>query len=160
VVVTAGALVGGVRHARDGHVCWRHALAFTAAALPGAFAGTALRQAVSGSTLVAAFALIMFAAAGAMWRKATAGARAGASDTRAPSCPPLRLARGLAAGRSLDRSVTTAMIAPVIARALAGGHLARRLPQRLLGTGFATLVVLVGAYPLVSMTVLGGPSGG
>ena len=86
VVVTAAALVGGVRHARDGHVCWRHALAFTAAAVPGAFVGTALGQAVSGSTLIAAFALIMFAAAGAMWRKAIAGARAGASDTPAPSC--------------------------------------------------------------------------
>ena len=86
MVVTAGALVGGVRHARDGQVCWRHALAFSAAALPGAFASTALSQAVSGSTLIAAFALIMFAAAGAMWRKATTGARAGAPDTPAPSC--------------------------------------------------------------------------
>jgi len=216
VVVTAAALVGGVRHARDGHVCWRHALAFTAAAVPGAFVGTALGQAVSGSTLIAAFALIMFAAAGAMWRKAIAGARAGASDTPAASCPPPRLARGLAAGslmglmtgffgvgggflivptltlalafamrpavgtslaiitatsvialaahlaagRTLDLSVTIAMIAPVIAGALAGGHLARRLPQRLLGTGFATFVVLVGAYLLVSTTVLGGPPGG
>ena len=130
VVVTAAALVGGVRHARDGHVCWRHALAFTAAAVPGAFVGTALGQAVSGSTLIAAFALIMFAAA------------------------------HLAAGRTLDLSVTIAMIAPVIAGALAGGHLARRLPQRLLGTGFATFVVLVGAYLLVSTTVLGGPPGG
>ena len=158
----------------------------------------------------------MFAAAGAMWRKTTAGARSGASDPRAPSCPPLRLARGLAAGsliglmtgffgvgggflivptltlalafsmrpavgtslaiiaatsvialaahlaagRTLDLPVTLAMIAPVIAGALAGGHLARRLPQRLLGTGFATLVVLVGTYLLVSATVLGGPPGG
>jgi uncharacterized protein len=214
VVVTAGALVGGVRHARDGHVCWRHAFAFTAGALPGAFAGTALGQAVSGSALIAGFALIMFAAAGAMWRKAPA--RAGAAETPAPRCPPLRLARGLAAGlliglmtgffgvgggflivptltlalafsmrpaigtslaiitatsvialaahlaagRTLDFFVTIAMIAPVIAGALVGGHLARRLPQRLLGTGFATLVVLVGAYLLVSTTVLGGPPGG
>jgi uncharacterized membrane protein YfcA len=66
--------------------------------LPGAFAGTAFGQAVSGSTPIAAFALILFAAASAMWRKATAGARTGPSDTPAASCPPPRLARGLAAG--------------------------------------------------------------
>ena len=47
VVVTAGALVGGLRYARDG--LWRHALAFTAAALPGGFAGTALGQAVTAA---------------------------------------------------------------------------------------------------------------
>ena len=50
VIVTAGALIAGLRHARDGQVCWRHALAFTAAALPGAFAGTALGQALSASS--------------------------------------------------------------------------------------------------------------
>ena len=35
VIVTAGAIVGGLGHAREGRVCWRHALVFTAAALPG-----------------------------------------------------------------------------------------------------------------------------
>lgn len=38
VVVTAGALAGGLHHAREGRVCWRHAAAFTTAAFPGALA--------------------------------------------------------------------------------------------------------------------------
>ena len=42
VVVTAGAVIGGLSHARDGRVCWRHAAGFIAAALPGVIAGTAL----------------------------------------------------------------------------------------------------------------------
>lgn len=98
VVVTAGALAGGLAHAREGRVCWRHATAFTAAALPGVIAGTALGDAVSGAALIAGFAVIMLFAAAATWRKATT-ASAGAEGTPAPSsCPPLRLARDLAAG--------------------------------------------------------------
>jgi uncharacterized protein len=95
VVVTAGALAGGLGHAREGRVCWRHAAAFSAAALPGVIAGTALGNAVSGSALIAAFALIMLLAAVATWRKAS-----GVDDNarREPACPPLRLARDLAAG--------------------------------------------------------------
>ena len=42
VVVTAGAVIGSLSHARDGRVCWRHAAGFIAAALPGVIAGTAL----------------------------------------------------------------------------------------------------------------------
>jgi uncharacterized protein len=69
VVVTAGAVVGGLSHAREQTVCWHHATAFTAGALPGVLAGTAAGQAVSGKSLIAAFAIIMLAAA-ATWRKA------------------------------------------------------------------------------------------
>ena len=70
VVVTAGALTGGLSHAREGRVCWGHAAAFTTAALPGVIAGTALGETVSGRVLIAAFAGIMLAAAAATWRKA------------------------------------------------------------------------------------------
>jgi len=63
VVVTAGAVAGGLGHARAGRVCWRHAGSFTLAAIPGLVAGTLAGQAVSGSALLAAFALIMLAAA-------------------------------------------------------------------------------------------------
>ncbi len=42
VVVTAGALAGGLGHARERRVCWRHAALFAAGALPGVVAGTAL----------------------------------------------------------------------------------------------------------------------
>jgi uncharacterized protein len=51
VVVTAGAVIGSLSHARHGRVCWRHAAGFIAAALPGVAAGTALGQAVSGRAL-------------------------------------------------------------------------------------------------------------
>jgi uncharacterized protein len=70
VVVTAGALTGGLGHSRAGRVCWRHAGSFTLAAVPGLVAGTLAGEAVSGSLLLGAFALIMLAAAVATWRKA------------------------------------------------------------------------------------------
>jgi uncharacterized membrane protein YfcA len=214
VVVTAGALAGGLGHAREGHVCWRHAAAFTAAALPGVLAGTALGEAVGGTALIAAFAVVMLAAAAATWRKA--GAR-GAGDAGAPRaiCPPLRLARDvgagllvglltgffgvgggflivptlavvlalsmrlavgtslaiiaatsvigvtahLVAGRAPDLGVTVAMTAACVAGALAGGGLAARVPQRVLGRAFTGLVVAVASYLLVSAAFLGGPPG-
>jgi uncharacterized protein len=51
-------------------------------------------DAVSGRSPLAAFAVAMVLAAGAMWRKAGRGAL---DVLREPSCPPLRIARGLAA---------------------------------------------------------------
>lgn len=212
VVVTAGALAGGLGHAREGRVCWCHAGAFTAAALPGVVVGTALGDAVSANALVAAFAVIMLLAAVATWRKASRG---GAADQppREPACPPLRLARDaavgvligamtgffgvgggflivpalatflalpmrlavgtslaiitttsllglaahLAAGRGLDVAVTGAMTAACVLGALTGAALARRVPQRQLGRGFAGLVAAVGGYLLISAAWLGGP---
>jgi uncharacterized membrane protein YfcA len=99
VIVTAGAIAGGLGHAREGRICWRHAAAFTAAAVPGVAAGTALGNTVSGSALIAAFAVIMLLAAAATWRKATGSRDQHPADPdRAPSCPPVRLARDLVAG--------------------------------------------------------------
>jgi uncharacterized membrane protein YfcA len=100
VIVTAGALAGGLGHARAGRICWRHAGAFTAAALPGVAAGTALGNAVSGGALIAAFAIVMLLAAAATWRKAAGEARP-AEPAHAPSCPPVRAARDLAAGLTI-----------------------------------------------------------
>lgn len=97
IVVTVGALAGGIGHARGGRVCWRHAAAFTAAAVPGIIAGTALGDAVSGRTLIGAFAVIMLAAAAAIWRKAQSETPPRRAPTR-PTCPPLRLSKDLAAG--------------------------------------------------------------
>ena len=97
VIVTAGALAGGWRHAREGRVCWRHATAFTAAALPGVVAGTVLGQAVSGAALIAAFAVVMLAAAAATWRKASADGDLTVVRA-AGGCPPVRLGRDLGAG--------------------------------------------------------------
>lgn len=95
VVVTAGAVAGGLVHAREGRVCWRHAGVFTAAALPGVFAGTALGSAASGNVLLAAFAVIMVAAAVATWRRAGATV---SPDPPPSLCPPLRVSRDLSAG--------------------------------------------------------------
>jgi uncharacterized membrane protein YfcA len=99
VVVTAGALAGGLGHARAGRVCWRHAGSFTLAAVPGLIAGTLAGDFVSGSFLLAAFAAIMLAAAGATWRKAddADGPDDGTWESGG-ACPPLRLPRDLVAG--------------------------------------------------------------
>ncbi len=99
VVVAAGALAGGIAHHRDDRVCWRHAATFTAAALPGILAGTAAGGAVSGDALIAGFALVMLAAAAAIWRNASGQA---ATDGRARAgCPPLRIARDALAGLAI-----------------------------------------------------------
>ena len=45
VIVSAGAIAGGLGHAREGRVCWRHAGSFTAAAVPGVVAGTVVGNA-------------------------------------------------------------------------------------------------------------------
>lgn len=99
VVVTAGAVAGGLGHAREGRVCWRHAGSFTAAAVPGVVLGTLAGNAVSGQLLIATFAVVMLTAALAIWRKA---GQASAGDDGAweagGACPPLRLPRDLAAG--------------------------------------------------------------
>ena len=96
VVVTAAAVAGGYGHALNGRVCWRHTAAFTAAALPGVVAGTALGNVVSGSTLVAGFALVMLAAAAATWRKASTGTPD--DEPRGHTCPALHIGRDLSAG--------------------------------------------------------------
>ena len=98
VVVTAGALAGGLGHARAGRICWRHAGSFTLAAVPGLVAGTLAGDSVSGTALLAAFALIMLAAAAATWRKADDEEPADGTWEGGGACPPLRLPRDLLAG--------------------------------------------------------------
>jgi len=101
VVVAAGALAGGLGHARAGRVCWRHAGTFTAAALPGVVLGTLAGSAIGGAVLIAAFAVIMLAAAQATWRKAGEEPEAAGSWEGGGSCPPLRLPRDLVAGAAV-----------------------------------------------------------
>lgn len=102
VVVTVGAVAGGLGHAREGRVCWRHAGTFTAAALPGVLLGTLAGQSVSGNLLIGTFALVMLAAAAATWRKADddPGEDEGSWEGGG-ACPPLRLPRDLAAGAAV-----------------------------------------------------------
>lgn len=97
VIVTAGAVAGGLGHARAGRVCWRHAGTFTAAAIPGIIAGTLAGETVSDTLLIGVFALVMLAAARAIWNKAAEDAQP--EGTReSGACPPLRLPRDLVAG--------------------------------------------------------------
>ncbi len=99
MVVTAGALAGGLGHHREGRVCWRHAAVFTAGAVPGVFAGTTAGGAVGGALLLALFAAVMLLAAAATWRRASSGADGAPVPGR--TCPPLHLARDLAAGAGI-----------------------------------------------------------
>ncbi len=98
LVVAAGSVAGGLGHARAGRVCWRHAGTFTAAAVPGIVAGTVAGSAISATALLAAFALILLAAAYATWRKAEEQGEPGGSWDGGGACPPLRLPRDLVAG--------------------------------------------------------------
>ena len=203
-VAGAGALAGAASHARAGRVCWRHAISFTIAALPGIALGTVAGDALPDTVLLIVFALVMFAAAHSVWQRA--GREPPDPGAGADTCPPLRLPRDvlagaavgfftgflgigggflivptlalglaftmrtavgtslaiitatsalglvthLAAGRAVDGPVTAAMALACMAGALAGAGWAGRLPQRVLGRGFAGLVVAVAVGLLVS----------
>jgi uncharacterized membrane protein YfcA len=98
LIVAAGALVGGLGHAREGRVCWRHAASFTAAAVPGIVLGTLAGEQVSGDVLLGGFAVLMVLAAVATWRRAGEGDQGGGDWEPGSACPPLRLPRDLVAG--------------------------------------------------------------
>jgi len=102
VVVAAGGLAGGWRHALSGRVCWDHALAFTVAAIPGIAAGTLAAEAVGGKVLLVAFAGVLLAAAQATWRRASQDdPEPDDPSDDANGCPPLRLARVVVAGAAI-----------------------------------------------------------
>ena len=101
VVVTAGAIAGGLGHARSGRICWRHAGTFTAAALPGVAVGTIAGEAVSDTLLLGIFSLVMLAAARATWNKASEPPPAEGTWESGGVCPPLRLPRDLVAGAAV-----------------------------------------------------------
>jgi uncharacterized protein len=95
-VVGAGALAGAARHALDRRVCWRHAISFTVAAVPGIALGTLAGDAVADEVLLIAFALVMLAAARSIWRRAEREEPDPGRDYDA--CPPLRLPKDALAG--------------------------------------------------------------
>jgi uncharacterized membrane protein YfcA len=96
LVVAAAAATGAVGHARQHAVCWRLALAFAAAAVPGTAAGTLANRAAGADVLLAGFALLLLAVAALTWRRSTA------AGVAAGECPHLRLGvvaiAGLATG--------------------------------------------------------------
>jgi uncharacterized protein len=95
-VVGAGALAGAARHALAGRVCWRHAVSFTVAAVPGIALGTLAGDAVPDELLLIAFALVMLVAARSIWRRSDGDEPD--PGRAADACPPLRLPRDALAG--------------------------------------------------------------
>ena len=79
IVVALAAAVGAGARARDGHVCWRLALLFSAPAAVGSLLGALLSAQASPRLLILAFVPVMFAAAG---RDVAAVAGAGAPTRR------------------------------------------------------------------------------
>jgi uncharacterized membrane protein YfcA len=148
LIVAAGALTAGIRNAHDQGVCWGHAATFIVAAVPGLLAGTALGDAVGGGTLIAAFGVLMIVAAGATWKK-TSGEDSPSDIDGARSCPPLRIARNLAAGLAVG--VTTGffgvgggfVVVPTLAIGLA-------LSMRL---AIGTSAAIVAAISLIGLAV-------
>jgi uncharacterized membrane protein YfcA len=65
----------------------------------------------------------------------------------------------LATGRTLDLELTVAMGAGCVVGAVFGARWSARVPQQVLGRGFAGLVVAVAGYLLISTAFLGGPPG-
>ncbi len=63
----------------------------------------------------------------------------------------------LVAGVTIDAPVTAALAGATAFGALAGTHVAQRLPQAMLGRVFAIVVGLVAVFLLVDTLLLGGP---
>lgn len=93
IVVAMGASAGAGARAREGEVCWRIALTFSAPAAVGAYLGTLAGAEVSPRALVLAFVPVMLAAAGMAARRAE---RAGFEV--AAGCPPVQIVRAATAG--------------------------------------------------------------
>ena len=79
VAVGANAWANLIPHARAGHVRWPAALAFAAAGVLGAFAGSSLGKRVDGHHLLVLFALLMLVVAALMLR-----GRHGGMESRYP----------------------------------------------------------------------------
>ena len=69
------------------------------------------------------------------------------------------LASHLATGTTIDLPVTAALAGATMLGALIGSRVSDRLPQRLLGQGFALTVGAVAIFLLVDTLALGGPPG-
>ncbi len=95
VAVGANAYANLIPHARAGHVRWPAALAFAAAGVLGAFAGSSLGKRVDGQHLLVLFALLMLVVAALMLRGRHNGAQ---SSYPKPQLYPRLGATGFGAG--------------------------------------------------------------
>jgi len=95
IVVALGASVGAGSQARDGQLCWRVALIFSAPAAIGAYLGTLVNGSVSPRALILAFVPVMLAAAVLTYRRAD-----GEGDLSDPpgECPRADIPRASGAG--------------------------------------------------------------
>jgi hypothetical protein len=93
VVVGLAALVGGMRQASEGYVCWRVAGVLALAALPGVTLGTVANVHASGSLLAVLLALLILGVAGVTWRRSASGRapRGGAPQVACPQIPMWKL---------------------------------------------------------------------
>lgn len=69
------------------------------------------------------------------------------------------LASHLVGGASIDVAVTAALAGATAVGALIGTVIAKRLPQRALGRGFALVVGAVAGFLLIDTLALAGPPG-
>lgn len=93
IVVALAAAVGAGSLARNGQVCWRLALTFSAPAAIGALAGAIANNQVSGPILILSFVPVMTVAAFATWQRA--GSTREGDDG---SCPHVAMGHAAAAG--------------------------------------------------------------
>lgn len=95
IVVALGASVGAGSQARDGWLCGRVALIFSAPAAVGAYLGTLASGGVSPRVLILSFVPVMLAAAVLTYVR---GSGAGADEDAESDCPQPPLPRAGAAG--------------------------------------------------------------
>jgi uncharacterized membrane protein YfcA len=93
VIVLGASSAGAISHARHGAACWKLAVAFTIAAVPGSLAGTVANRVVAAQALLLAFALLLLAVAALTWRRGSAAA----VETNS-RCPDVDVAVVAAAG--------------------------------------------------------------
>ena len=100
VVVGLAALVGGIRQASRGYVCWRVAAVLALAALPGVTLGTLANVHASGPLLAGLLAALILGVAGVTWVRSTSG-RAQRSGGPRVACPQIPMWKLVGAGVAL-----------------------------------------------------------
>jgi hypothetical protein len=141
VVVMAAAAAAGARQAAAGAVCWRVALVFAAAAVPGSVVGTLANGAVPETVLLGLFAALMLVVAALTWRGRPSRAH---GDAPVEACPRLRPAPLAGTGAAVGGLTAFFGVGGgfVIVPAL---HLAMGIPiRRAIGTSLVIVAMVSG----------------
>jgi len=149
IVVAVAAAVGAGVLARDGQVCWRLAVLFSAPAAAGSLLGAIANTAVSGRVLILAFVPVMLVAAVATWQRAGSD-----RPDDAGGCPRPPAGRVVVAGFAVG--VLTGFFG------VGGGFIVVPVLSIWLGAGFRravatslVIITLTGVAALVSHLVAG-----